>query len=48
MQSSKCIKRARVTETGQVFVVNSRVVVGETLYIKVIGREISGGHFFLS
>ena len=45
MQSSKPIKRAWVTETVWVFVVNSSVVVSEILYIKVIGRDISGGHF---
>ena len=45
MQSSKPIKRAWVTETGSVFVVNSSIAVGEILYIKVIGRDISVGHF---
>ena len=45
MQSPKPIKRAEVTETVSVFVVNSSVVVGEKLYIKVIVRDISGGHF---
>ena len=41
----KPIKRAQVTETVSVFVVNSSIAVGEILYIKVIGRDISGGHF---
>ena len=45
VQSPKPTKRVWVTETSSVFVVNSRVVVGEILYIKVIGRDISGGHF---
>ena len=34
-----------LTETASVFVVNWSVAVGEILYIKVIGRDISGGHF---
>ena len=34
-----------MTETASVFVVNSGVVVGEILYIKVIVRNISGGYF---
>ena len=42
---SKPIKRTRARETALVFVVNSSVAVGEILYIKVIGRDISGGHF---
>ena len=29
----------------EVFVVNSSVAVGEIVYIKVIVRDISGGHF---
>ena len=45
MQSPKPTKRTRATEIASVFVVNSNVVVGEILYIKVIVRDISGGHF---
>ena len=45
MQSSKPIKRAPATETASVFVVNSNIAVGVILSIKVIGRDISGGHF---
>ena len=44
MQSSKPIKKAWATETVLVFVVNSSVAVGE-IHIKVIVRDISGGHF---
>ena len=45
VQSSKSIKRAWATETGFVFIVNSSIAVGEILHIKVIARDISGGHF---
>ena len=45
VQSSKPIKRARATEAGLVFVVNSSIAVGEILYIKVIVKDISGGQF---
>ena len=45
MQGSKPIKRAQVTETVLAFIVNSSVAVDEIIDIKVMVRDISGGHF---